>query len=127
VFSLRLSTAAGLSVGCSALIAGMAVLAASLLLESLPLLVVGGLVAGLGQGLTFRAGLGSVGEASPADQRGTISSTFFVVLYVGISLPVVGVGIAATVFGLVPAGVIFSVLVGVLAAVSLTLLVRGRD
>ena len=73
------------------------------------------------------AGLGSVGEASPAELRGTISSTFFVVLYVGISLPVVGVGVAATTFGLVPAGVIFSVLVGALAGVSLTLLVRRRD
>jgi MFS family permease len=126
LFSLRLSTAAGLSVGCSALIAGMAVVALSLLLKSLPLLIVGGLVAGLGQGLTFRAGLGSVGEASPADQRGAISSAFFVVLYVGISLPVVGVGVAATLFGLVPAGVIFSGLVGVLAIVSLVLLQRRR-
>ncbi|MCW2849659.1 MAG: major facilitator superfamily 1 [Marmoricola sp.] len=123
-FSLRLSTAAGLSVGCAALIAGMAVLSISLLLESMLFLVAGGLVAGFGQGLTFRAGLGSVGEVSPADQRGAISSAFFVVLYIGISLPVVGVGLAATAFGLVPAGVIFAVLVGVLAAVSLVLLVR---
>ena len=125
VYSLRLDTTRGLTAGCLALIAGMTVLAASLLLASLPVLVVGALVAGAGQGLAFRAGLGSVGEASPAESRGAISSAYFVVLYVGISVPVVGVGLLATWLGLVPAGVVFAVLVGLLAGVVLLLLRRG--
>jgi hypothetical protein len=70
------------------------------------------------------AALGSVTQASPADQRGQISSALFVALYVGIAIPVVGEGLAATAFGLVPAGILFSVLVGVLAAVVLLLLTR---
>lgn len=127
VLSLRWSTGRGLTVGCAALIVGMAVLAASLLTASFALLLVGGVVAGAGQGLSFRAGLGSVTEVSPADQRGAISSAYFVALYVGIAVPVVGEGVAVTVVGLVPAGVIFSVLVGILAALVLVLLVRSRD
>lgn len=125
VLSLRLGTARGLSLGCTALVAGMVVLAVGLLLASLTLLLVGGVVAGVGQGLAFRAGLGSVGQASPSEQRGAISSAYFVVLYVGISLPVVGVGVLATLAGLVTAGVVFAALVGLLAAVVLVLLRRG--
>lgn len=123
--SVRLSTARGLTVGCAALIVGMAMLAVSLPLASLALLVAGGVVAGLGQGLSFRAGLGSVTEATAPDQRGEVSSAFFVSLYVGIALPVVGEGVAATFLGLVPAGILFSVVVGLLALVALLLLLRS--
>jgi MFS family permease len=127
VVSMRLRTALGQSLGCALLILGMLVLGPSLLAASLPLLVIGALVAGFGQGMSFRAGLASIGEASPPDQRGAISSTFFVVLYVGISLPVVGFGLLSTATGLVPAGLVFTAMVGVLAAVVLVLLVRSSD
>ena len=124
VLSLRLATERGMTVGCVALILGMVLLGASLPVSSLPLLVVGGLVAGVGQGLTFRAGLGSVTSAAAPERRGEIASAFFVALYVGIALPVVGEGVAATYLGLVTAGILFSVLVGALAALVLVLLLR---
>lgn len=125
--SETLGVARALMVGCAALIVGMAVVAVALGTHSLALLVVGGVVAGAGQGLSFRAGLGSVAGASPDAQRGTITSTLFVALYVGISLPVIGVGALATESGLVHAGVVFAVLVGALAAVALILLLRARE
>ena len=125
--SLKMRTAYGLTLGCAGLIVGMSLLATSLLVSSLPLLVTGGLVAGLGQGLSFRAGLGSVTEVSPADQRGGIASAFFVALYVGIAIPVVGEGLMATAFGLVPAGVVFAALVGLLALIVLRLLARRGE
>ena len=125
VVSTRLRTSLGQSVGCALLIAGMLVLAPSLVATSLLLLVLGALIAGVGQGMSFRAGLASIGEASPPDQRGAISSAFFVALYVGISLPVVGFGLLSTATGLVPAGLVFTAMVGVLAAVVLVLLVRS--
>jgi MFS family permease len=126
VISTKLSTATGQSVGCGLLIVGMLVLGPSLVAASLPLLVIGALVAGVGQGLSFRAGLASIGEASPPDQRGAISSAFFVALYVGISLPVVGFGSLSTAAGLVTAGLVFTAMVGLLAAVVLVLLVRSQ-
>jgi MFS family permease len=126
VLSVLWTTGRGLTVGCAALIVGMAVLALSLVAASLTLLLVGGVIAGAGQGLSFRAGLGSVTEASPVDQRGAISSAYFVSLYVGIAVPVIGEGVAVTLLGLVRAGVLFSCLVGLLAAVVLVLLVRSR-
>lgn len=125
VVSMRLPAGQGQSIGCALLIVGMLVLGPSLVAASLSLLVAGALVAGIGQGMSFRAGLASIGEASPPDQRGAISSAFFVALYVGISLPVVGFGLLSTATGLVPAGLVFTAMVGVLAAVVLVLLVRS--
>jgi MFS family permease len=124
-----LSTRAGdaaLPAGCVGLIVGMALVGSSLLAASLPLLVAGAVVAGLGQGMSFRAGLAAVSEAVSPDKRGAVTSTLFVTLYVGISIPVIGEGALASGIGLVAAGGVFAALVGLLAATALVLLVRGR-
>ncbi|UGQ12176.1 MFS transporter [Yinghuangia sp. ASG 101] len=120
----RVGTQRALPVGCLVLTAGMGLVAASLAAESLPVLVVGAIVAGLGQGLAFRAALGSVGEVAPEDRRGATISAFFVVAYTGISLPVVGVGALATGIGLRGAGLVFAGCVIVLAAGVAALLLR---
>jgi MFS family permease len=115
-----------LPVGCLGLIAGMALLALGLADSSLALLEAGGLVAGLGQGLSFRAGLGSVNAESPAEKRAEIASSFFVVAYVAISIPVVGVGLLTEAAGLRTAGLAFAGVVAALSAVVLALLARDR-
>ncbi|MGN6251087.1 MAG: MFS transporter [Marmoricola sp.] len=112
--------------GCVLLVVGMGVLVASLAGRSLALLLAAGVVAGLGQGISFRAGLGGVQAAAPAAQRGTVTSTFFTTLYIGISLPVIGEGALAATAGLQTAGIVFAGAVAVLAAVALVLLLRGR-
>ncbi|MFD9795397.1 MFS transporter [Streptomyces sp. NPDC059070] len=108
--------------GCVALVAGMALIAAALLAASLPLLVAGSVAAGGGQGLAFRAGLTLVGRRSPADRRAEITSALFVVLYVAISIPVVGVGVMAVTLGLRAAGLVFTGFVALLAAATALLL-----
>jgi ABC-type transport system involved in multi-copper enzyme maturation permease subunit len=115
-------------VGCVALIAGMALLALSLAVSSLALLVLASVTAGVGHGLSFRAGLAALNAGSPAAQRAEVASSFFVVAYVGISLPVIGEGALAQAIGLRPAGVAFAAAVATLAAVALTLLATtGRS
>jgi MFS family permease len=111
-------TRIALPAGAVTLTVGAVLVAFALSDESLALLVVGGLVAGLGQGLGFRAGMAAVNAATPADQRAAVTSTFFVVLYVGISVPIVGIGIAAESAGLKTAGVGAAIAVAVLAAVA---------
>jgi predicted MFS family arabinose efflux permease len=108
--------------GCATLAAGVAVLGTSLAASSLVLLIAGGLLAGLGQGMSFRASLGAVAGAAPADRRGETSSAFFVVAYVAISLPVVGVGALAQATTLRTAGLVFSAIVVVIAATASALL-----
>lgn len=114
----------GLVIGCSGLVLGMAVLALGLGLSSLTLLVVGGCIAGFGQGLSFRSGLGAVNRESPADRRAAVASTFFVVAYIAISLPVIGVGLLARAISLKATGLVFAGIVMVLAAIAAALLLR---
>ncbi|MBA3865282.1 MAG: MFS transporter [Solirubrobacterales bacterium] len=113
--------------GCMALITGMALLAAGLASSSLTLLEAGGLVAGFGQGLSFRAGLATVNASAPAEQRAEVASSFFVVAYVAISIPVVGVGVLAESAGLRTAGLVFAGVVAAIAATALALLARDGD
>jgi predicted MFS family arabinose efflux permease len=115
---------AALPGGCVALIVGMVLLALSLAASSLALLVGAGVVAGFGQGLSFRAGLTTVNAQAPAQQRAEVASAFFVVAYVAISLPVIGVGALAQATGLRAAGLTFAAAVSALAVVVLILLAR---
>jgi hypothetical protein len=68
--------------------------------------------------------MAAVNAATPSAQRAAVTSTFFVVLYIGISVPIVGIGIGAQAVGLQTAGVGAAIAVAVLegvAAVSLLL------
>jgi predicted MFS family arabinose efflux permease len=112
--------------GAGALIAGMGALALGLAVSSLALLVLGGVTAGFGQGLSFRGGLTQVNERSPAAQRGAVASSFFVVMYIAISLPVIGEGILAQAVGLRTAGLTFAALVAALSAAVLVRMARTR-
>lgn len=118
--------AVAMPAGCLALIAGMGSLALGLAVPSMALLVLGGVIAGFGQGLAFRAGLAAVSVRAPAERRGEVASSFFVVMYVAISLPVIGVGVLAQATGLRTAGLIFAAAVAAVAVVVLVLLGRER-
>lgn len=87
--------------------------------SSLTGLIAAAIVAGVGQGISFSRGLAAVAERTPAERRAEVSSTYFVVAYVAISLPVVGEGLAAREWGLRTAGVSFAVAVAILATVCL--------
>jgi predicted MFS family arabinose efflux permease len=124
LLSARLPLRTSLLGGCLALAAGIAVVGAGLATSSLAVLVAGAVVAGLGQGASFRAGLQSVTGTAPAERRSEVSSSFFLLLYVAISIPVIGVGAGAQVFGLVPTAVVFAGLVALLALAAFAGLLR---
>ncbi len=127
-FQSRLPRPARLPVGCLGLIIGMGFLIAAIESQSLTLMIFAGAIAGAGQGASFRAGMGEITAASPAERRAEVASTFFVVAYVAISIPVVGLGLMARVYDLTVAGVIFASVVAVLSLISaVSLLVRQRS
>ncbi len=111
------------AIGCVILIAGMVVLAGALGLSSLLGLIAAGLISGVGHGIAFSRGLAAIAERTPAERRAEVNSTYFVVGYVAISLPVVGEGLAAEAWGLRTAGVIFAVAVAVLSGICLVAIV----
>lgn len=125
--SSRLGERPALLLGCATLVVGVLLVGTALGLASLALLVAGAAVAGIGQGMSFRAGLGAVSAASPPARRSEVTSTYFLVLYVGISLPVIGEGVAAAAFGLVPSGMVFAGAVAVLGVVAFVSLARQRS
>ncbi|GAA2324159.1 MFS transporter [Streptomyces kunmingensis] len=112
--------------GCLLLAAGILLVALSVHQASLPLLAVGAVVAGCGQGMSFAKGLAAVDDLVDSSDRAAVSSAYFVVLYVAISLPVVGLGAASQAWGLRTAGVWFCVAAAALAVAAWASLVRGR-
>jgi MFS family permease len=117
---------AALAAGCVGLIAGMGLLAAGLATNSLGIVIAAAIVAGLGQGLSFRSGLQAVNSQAPAERRGGVASSFFIVMYIAISLPVIGEGILANTVGLQAAGIAFSIAVAAIATVALATLLPAR-
>jgi MFS family permease len=113
-----------LPLGSAIMVLGSALIAVALAASSLALLVAGAVVAGLGVGMAFRSGLALVNDASPSSERAAVASSFFVVSYVAISLPIVGIGIAAEATNLRDAGIAFSGLIGVLALAVMASLAR---
>ncbi|GES28083.1 MFS transporter [Streptomyces angustmyceticus] len=121
----RIGVRRALPGGCLVLVVGLLLVATSLAVTSLPVLVVGAVCGGVGQGLAFRAGLTAVGRAAPPAHRGGTISAFFLVAYLGISLPVVGVGALTLGLGLRGAGLAFSACV-IAVAVTVGLYVLRR-
>jgi len=122
----RLSDRRALISGCVLLVAGVGLLALALGIESLVALFASAVVVGVGQGFVVGAGLAAINQRAPAEQRSETASSFFVVMYVGLSVPVIGVGVAAHVFSLRSAGIAFSAAVAALVLAVLASLVR-RD
>jgi MFS family permease len=109
----RVSPVTALPAGCVALAAGLALLGLALALEAVVALVAAAVAAGIGQGVIVGAGLGLLTARSPVERRGQVASTYFLVLYIGLVVPVVAFGLVERDTGLVDAGYVFCALVGV--------------
>jgi MFS family permease len=121
----RLSDRRALVFGCGLLIGGVGLLALALGIESLAALIAAAFVVGLGQGLVIGAGLAAINQRAPVERRGETASSFFVVMYVGLSVPVIGVGVAAHAWSLRGAGIAFSAAVAALVLFVLASVARS--
>lgn len=89
-------------------------------------LVLAGVIAGVGLGLSFRAGLAAVNASSPVERHGQVASGFFVVMYLAFWVTVIGEGVLAQLIGLRAAGPTFAAVVAALSAVVLVLVRHSR-
>lgn len=108
----RFSRGGALFVSCSLLLLGMVMLAASLEWRVTALLFGSAIVEGLGMGLGIGSGLAEINERIH-ERRGEVSSAYFVLLYIGLAFPVIGVGLLATHVGLRNSGLIFAAIIAV--------------
>jgi MFS family permease len=119
------SPRSGMISGLALLLPGIACLVTAEAVHSLALLLVATAVGGVATGLGYRFGLQVVNEMSPTDQRSEIISSYLIVCYAAISLPVVGAGLLAGAVGSMAADAIFGALVAVLGIAALAVEARS--
>ena len=105
--------------GLPLLACGLVLLAVAGGISSLTLLLVATVIAGTGQGLVYLGGLTTINQNAPADRHADVLSSFYGILYLGVGLPVIGVGFLANAAGLLVAvqyfaGIVAALCVGVL-------------
>jgi hypothetical protein len=77
------------------------------------LLIVGAALAGTGHGAAYPAAQDELTRIAPADQRAEVSAAFYVCVYLGVSLPVIGIGILADLTTLFTSVTMFATVTGV--------------
>jgi hypothetical protein len=100
--------------------AGLLVLAAGMHTASLALFLVGGAVAGGGAGLLFKAAVGAVAAMAAPNVRGEALASLFLIGYLGLIGPALGLGVATLALPATTAVLWFSgLLLALLAAIGL--------
>jgi len=90
----RMSTSRKRTFGLLAQAVGVLVLVAGMHLESLSAFLLGGVVAGIGASVLFKAAVGTIAATAAPAERGQALAGLFLIAYLGLSLPAVGIGIA---------------------------------
>jgi predicted MFS family arabinose efflux permease len=92
----KLRASSVLALGTASMLAGLALLVVSIRIStpSLALFLISGALIGAGVGAVFKGTTGIVLEAAAPEDRLAMTSRLLVVLYLGLSIPVVGAGIA---------------------------------
>jgi MFS family permease len=115
-----------IAAGLVPLLVGLVVLVASAWTSpaSLTLFLIGGAVAGVGQGAIIRGSLSVVISTASAEDRAGALATYFTAGYIGVSLPVLGAGVALQYLSPRVTLLIFAVAVGLGILAAAPLLVR---
>lgn len=88
-------------------------------IASMPLLLVATALAGLALGVGYRGSLQVVNRLAPDERRAEVVSSYFIACFVGNSVPVIGIGILATLTNPLTASEAFAVTLAVLAVAAL--------
>jgi MFS family permease len=105
----RLPARRAIQLGLAVLIAGLGLLAASLAVASYPLFLAGTVISGIAVGAAFSGGLATALSGAAPSERGRVSSLFYLIAYVGLTIPVIGAGIAVVELSVLSAFVIVGV------------------
>jgi hypothetical protein len=114
----RLAQRAQIRLGMVLLVGGLVILAVAAVLLQVAGFIGGGVIAGAGVGLLFRAAIGSAGALVEPARRGGVLAATFLIAYAGLTVPVVAVGAALLVLPTLPVLLGYVVFVIVLAVVA---------
>ena len=124
----RLPTRRVSVIGMALLLTGLALVTVATWLPNLAAFLAGGLLSGAGAGLLVKGGIDTVVHLVPPESRAEGLATFFLAAYLGLSVPIVGLGVA-TQYVSARVGLLgfASVLIVALAVVGPALLGSSRD
>jgi len=125
----RLTASRVLALGTLAMIAGLVliVVAVRLPAPNLALFLIGGALIGAGAGAIYKGTTGIVLEATAPEDRVAMTSALVIAVFVGLSVPVIGAGIALDQGASAPSTVLgFAILVALGVSVSGWALLGGR-
>jgi MFS family permease len=111
--------------GLGLFLAALALIVAALSQAGMALFLTGTVVGGVAVGAVFLGSLATANRLAPPGQRGQTISTFFVLCYAGLIIPVVGVGVASVFIGDFRAVLAFSILLAALSLFSLASIRRA--
>jgi MFS family permease len=117
----KLQASRVLALGTTSMLVGLVLLVVSVRLStpSLALFLIGGASIGAGAGAVFKGTTGLVLEASAPENRLAMTSALLIALFVGLSVPVIGAGVALNAGASAPDTVLgFAILVGLGVSVS---------
>jgi MFS family permease len=111
--------------GLGLFLAGLALIVAALSQAGMGLFLAGTVVGGAAVGAVFLGSLATANRLAPPERRGQVISTFFVLCYCGLIIPVIGVGVASGFIGDFPAVLALSILLAILCMFSLVRIRRA--
>jgi MFS family permease len=110
--------------GLGLFLAGLGLIVAALAVSGMALFVAGTVAGGVAVGAIFLGSLATANRLAPPERRGQALSAFFVACYLGLIIPVVGVGVLSEFTGTFPAVVTFSILLAALSLFSISRFAR---
>jgi MFS family permease len=118
LISRKLPLAASLMIGYLLLVTGLIGLIGAISAKSLWLLLLSSVLIGLGHGPCYARSLQYLNEASSDETRAEAVSIYYAVTYMGVALPVIGLGFGIQHFGLLSSMQWFTVMIIIVIAVS---------
>jgi len=101
--------------GLVLLAVGLLALVLATPLHVVALLILGAVLAGAGHGLAFLAAQDNLTQIAPEEQRAEVSAAFYVCIYLGVAVPVIGIGVLATLTSLFTGVAVFAAVTGTAA------------
>jgi hypothetical protein len=115
----NLSSRAAMLIALALMLPAVAWIVWAQMAASIVNMVVATALCGLAAGLGYRGSLQVVNQIAPADRRAEVVSSYFVCGFCGNALPVIGIGVIATLVSATAASLAFAVMIGLFAVVAL--------
>jgi MFS family permease len=121
VATRRLSARGAMLSALVVLVPTLALIVVAEIARSMTLLVAATALAGLAAALGYRGSLEVINELAPDDRRSEVVSSYMIALYLGNSLPVIGIGVLSRVMSPLLAHIVFAIAIALSAAAALAL------